>query len=60
MHFPGRKSQNSRSGMQASTEGNEPQPMHPDDFAAHYAWVTAKRFHEMIMKESFTEKPVFC
>jgi hypothetical protein len=60
MDFSGRKNQNTRSGMPVSADGNEQQPMHPDDFEAHYAWVTAKRFHEMIMKESFAEKPVFC
>lgn len=38
----------------------EKKPMHPDDFAAHLAWVTAKRFHELITKETFMEKPVFC
>jgi len=60
MHFPGRKSQNSRNGKQVSSAGDHPQPMHPDDFAAHYAWVTAKRLHEMIMRERFAERPVFC
>jgi hypothetical protein len=34
-------------------------PMHPDDFEAHLAWVTAKRFQERVMKETFAEKPVY-
>ncbi len=29
--------------------------MHPDDFAAHLAWITAKRCSEL--KEPCTEKP---
>lgn len=33
--------------------------MHPDDFDAHLAWVMAKRFHEMVLKETFAEKPVY-
>jgi len=37
----------------------EHEPMHPDDFDAHYAWVTAKRFHELVLKETFAEKPVY-
>jgi len=32
--------------------------MHPDDYEAHLAWVIAKRFHEMVLKETFGEKPV--
>jgi hypothetical protein len=34
-------------------------PMHPDDFEAHLAWVTAKRFHEQAMGKTFSEKPVY-
>ena len=34
-------------------------PMHPDDFEAHLAWITAKRFHEHVLKETFAEKPVY-
>jgi hypothetical protein len=34
-------------------------PMHPDDFEAHYAWIVAKRFHELVLKERFAEKPVY-
>ena len=33
-------------------------PMHPDDFEAHYAWVTAKRSQDLFLKESRAEKPV--
>ena len=45
--------------MQASGEPIEQEAMHPDDFNAHLAWVTAKRFHEMVLKETSTEKPVY-
>jgi hypothetical protein len=34
-------------------------PMHPDDFEAHYAWIMAKRFHELVLKERIAEKPVY-
>jgi hypothetical protein len=30
-------------------------PMHPDDFAAHLAWITAKRFSELVLKDSPAE-----
>ena len=36
----------------------EKKPMHPDDFKAHLAWVTAKRLHEIVDENVFTEKPV--
>jgi hypothetical protein len=32
--------------------------MHPDDFAAHLAWVTAKRFHEYVPGAKPAKKPV--
>lgn len=32
-------------------------PMHPDDFNALLAWITAKRFHETGAEKSFTERP---
>lgn len=34
-------------GMQSTRECNGKEPMHPDDFNALYAWVTAKRCHEI-------------
>ena len=34
-------------------------PMHPDDFEAHLAWITAKRIQELVLKETFAEKPVY-
>ncbi len=46
-------------GMRYAGEQSEPVPMHPDDFEAHLAWVTAKRFHEQIMGKTFSEKPVY-
>jgi len=33
--------------------------MHPDDFKAHLARVTAKRFHELVPGKNFREKPVY-
>ena len=33
--------------------------MHPDDFEAHLAWIMAKRFHELVLKNTFHEKPVY-
>jgi len=60
MHvIEGRKNQDPSYGMQLVGEHIEQKPMHPDDFAAHLAWVTAKRFHELVMKETFAEKPVY-
>ncbi len=54
-----RENQNSYNGKQASGDGVEKKPMHPDDFAAHLAWVTAKRFHELVLKKTFAD-PVYC
>jgi hypothetical protein len=34
-------------------------PMHPDDFNALLAWITAKRFHETGVEKIFTERPVY-
>jgi hypothetical protein len=42
--------------MQPAGESVEKVPMHPDDFDAHLAWVIAKRFHELVMKETCAEK----
>jgi hypothetical protein len=39
--------------------GAEREPMHPDDFAAHLAWITAKRFHENGTEKMYNEKPVY-
>jgi len=44
--------------MRLSGECMEKKPMHPDDFKAHLAWVTAKRFHEIVSGRTFAEKPV--
>jgi hypothetical protein len=35
------------SGMKSGSGTGGKEPMHPDDFKALSAWVTAKRFHEM-------------
>lgn len=34
-------------------------PMHPDDFNALHAWITAKRFYETAVEKNFGERPVF-
>ena len=54
-----RKNQNSVDSMQGFGEYIEKKPMHPDDFKAHHAWVTAKRFHEIVLGKTFAEKPVY-
>jgi hypothetical protein len=41
------------------TDPVEKTPMHPDDFNALLAWITAKRFHEVSLEKTFAEKPVF-
>ena len=45
--------------VQKSGERTEQAPMHPDDFEAHLAWITAKRLHELVLEETFAEKPVY-
>jgi hypothetical protein len=47
-----RKISNLLQRMQPAGECIEQEPMNPDDFEAHLAWVTAKRFHELVLKES--------
>jgi hypothetical protein len=34
----------------------ERKPMHPDDFAAHHAWVTARRVREIEPENTFVER----
>jgi hypothetical protein len=41
------------------TEPTEKIPMHPDDFNALLAWITAKRYHEKDLEKSFVERPVY-
>jgi hypothetical protein len=33
-------------------------PMHPDDFSALHAWITARRFSETAGEKNFGERPV--
>jgi hypothetical protein len=54
-----REKPNSLDRMHASGERIEQEPMHPDDFDAPLAWVTAKRFHEFVLEKPFAEKPVY-
>jgi hypothetical protein len=50
------KNQNSFDGIHVSGECIEKEPMHPDDFEAHLAWVTAKRFHELVLEKTCAKK----
>jgi len=49
----GRKIPDSLYRVQPAGVSIEQEPMHPDDFKAHLDWVTVKRFHELVTKESF-------
>jgi len=42
-------------------EGTAPEqePMHPDDFSALLAWITAKRYHELVLGKTHGEKAVY-
>ena len=53
-----RKNQKSVDVMQGFDEYIEKKPMHPDDFKAHLAWVTAKRFHDIVPERAFAEETV--
>jgi len=44
-------------GMQSSRDHTEKVPMHLDDFEAHLAWVTAKRFHDLVPGKTFGINP---
>jgi hypothetical protein len=44
--------------MQSSRDHPEKVPVHQDDFKARLAWVTAKRFHELVPGKNFRDKPV--
>lgn len=54
-----RENQNSVDSMQGFGKYIEKKSMHPDDFKAHLAWVTAKRFHELVLEKTFAEMPVY-
>ena len=54
-----RKNQKTLNEKQALEDGIEKKLMHPDDFAALLAWVTAKRFHELVLERTFAEIPVY-
>jgi len=41
--------------MQKTELSVEKMPMHPDDFRALHAWVTAKRLHEDIIRAAHSE-----
>lgn len=56
--IPERKNQKSIDGTKGFDEFIGKKPMHPDDFKAHLAWVTARRLHEIVIESAFAEKPV--
>ncbi len=61
MRFPEeRKIPFCTASMQPARNHTEMVPMHPDDYEAHLAWIIAKRFHEVLLKETFPEKSVYC
>jgi hypothetical protein len=45
--------------LPASRENQQTVRMHRDDFEAHLAWIMAKRFHELVLKENFPEKTLY-
>ncbi len=49
------ENKNPVNGKQTSGDNIGTKCMHPDDFAAHLAWVNAKRSHENILGKTFTE-----
>jgi len=46
-------------GKKPFSDKDETVPMHPDDFEAHLAWITAKRFSELVLKETLAKKTVY-
>ncbi len=60
MRFPEEKNILLRAPViQPSRDHTERVPMHPDDYKAHLAWITAKRLHELVLKETFPEKSIY-
>jgi hypothetical protein len=56
----GLENQNSINGKQTLGESIEKKSMHPDDFAAHLAWVIAKRSHDIVLGKTFAENvPIY-
>jgi len=47
-------------GQHLSGDLAETVPMHPDDFEAHLAWITAKRFSELVLKDSPAKNYRYC
>jgi len=42
----------------APEEFSEQEPMHPDDYRAHLAWVTARRLQEHMLKKTIAGERV--
>ena len=55
-----RKNTGSAYGARYGEGLSEPGPMHPEDFRAHLAWVTAKRCEEQGMGKIHSEYPAYC
>ncbi len=45
--------------MMQWTLPGEKTPMHPDDYSALHAWITARRFHETVTEGGMDERRVF-
>jgi hypothetical protein len=58
-HPDGRKFPARCQGIDPSRDNAETVPMHPEDFRAQLAWITAKRISEMVLKETPGEKTVY-
>jgi hypothetical protein len=59
MHLPETKKNQARCiGSLTHKDIPETVPMHPEDMKAHLAWITAKRFSELL-KETPAEKTIY-
>ena len=47
-----RKLSGAPNALQTTGNGTEPVRMHPDDYSALLAWITAKRFHELVREKT--------
>ena len=59
MNFSQEKKTIRGTGFPSTPEHTETVPMHPDDFEALLAWIMAKRFHELVLKKTFHENPLY-
>jgi hypothetical protein len=57
-HLEERKIPVRSQGPNPFSDNAETVPMHPEDFKAHLAWITAKRLSELVLKKIPAEN--FC